>query len=154
MYTEDIPTPCQGKWPVLRSRGHYYLRHLSGHTLICHDQSNLLCPKSPSKLWPRFRSSMQSSTVFQPGSDQPIMPRFIIPAYLFISPFLIPFPHTFHVSDICFVSCSPSPIPDLNPKPQSLFHSTSHHISLVLFLFPLLFPTLCPFPMTLICSLR
>ena len=40
-----------------------------------------------------------------------------------------------------------------NPKPQTPSRSTSHHIPLVLFLFPLLFPTLCLFPTTLICSL-
>ena len=53
-----------------------------------------------------------------------------------------------------FVSCSPPPIPVPNPEPRTPFRSTLHRIPLVLFMFLLLFPTLCPFPMTLICSLR
>ena len=56
-----------------------------------------------------------------------------------------PVPHTFHVSDVRLFHVL---------RPRSPIHSTSHHIPLILFLFPLLFPTLCLFPMTLICSLR
>ena len=106
------------------------------------------------KLWPSFGSSTQSPTVLWPSLVWPIIPCFIISAHSFISPFLIPFPHAFHVSDIHFVSCPPPLIPVLNPFPCSPFHSTSHRIPLILFLFPLLFPTLCSFPMTLLCSLQ
>ena len=52
------------------------------------------------------------------------------------------------------IRCFPYPIPVPNPKPQTPFHSTLHCIPLVLFLFPLLFPTLCPFSSTLLCSFR
>ena len=89
-----------------------------------------LLPGSPSELWPSFGSSAQPSTVLQPGLVCPIIPHFIISAYSFISPFLIPFPHALHVSDIRFVSCSlPRPCSD----PRSPFHSTSHHVPLFYF---------------------
>ena len=113
----------------------------------------LLCPKSPSELQPSFRSGTQSPTVLRPSSFQPIIPCFMISAYSFISPFLIPFPHAFHVSDICLFH-----VPCTRPhsKPQTpipvLFHFASHSSCSILF--PLLFLTLCLFPMTLICSLR
>ena len=78
--------------------------------------------------------------------------------YHFCSFVHIPIPDPVPPCVSCFqylvVSHSPPPIPVLNPKPQTLFRFTSHHIPLVLFLFPLLFPTLCPFPMALICPLR
>ena len=54
-------------------------------------------PQSPSKLWLSFRSSTQLSTVLQSSLVQLPFPCFIILAYPFMSPFLIPFPHVFHV---------------------------------------------------------
>ena len=83
---------------------------------------------------------MQPPSVSQPCSVQPIIPCFIISVYSFLIPFL----HAFHVSDIRLFHVL---------RPRSLFHSTLHCIPLVLFLFPLLFPTLCPFPMNPACSL-
>ena len=100
----------------------------------------LLHPKSPSELRTSFGSGMQPPSVSRPSSVQPIIPCFIISVYSFLIPFL----HAFHVSDIRLFHV---------PHPRSLFHSTSHCIPLVLFLFPLLFPTLCPFPMNPACSL-
>ena len=137
-----------------------YLVENTHHNCCIHNSRNpsrgflshiLLCPKSPSELRPSFGSGVQPPTVLQPGSVRPIILCFIISAYSFISPSLILFPHAFHVPIfICFMF----PIPDPCSEPRTPFHSTPHHIPLVLFLFPLLFPTLCPFSMTLICSLR
>ena len=97
--------------------------------------ASLQCPKSPSE----FRPSL--------GSGVP---------FLFIRSYPHSDPVPPHISCFrySFVSCSLSPIPVPDPNPRSPFRSTLHHILLVLFLFPLLFPTLCLFPMTLICSLR
>ena len=97
--------------------------------------SALLHPKSPSELWPSFGSGVQPSTVLQPCLVCPIIPRFIISAYSFISPFLIPFPHAFHVSNIRFVSCSP-PQPRSDPRSPIpvLFYFASRPLVLFSFL--------------------
>ena len=77
--------------------------------------------------------------------------RRAISVYLFIFPFWSRSPtHFMFPIFVCFMF----PVPDPDPNPRSPFRSTLHHILLVLFLFPLLFPTLCLFPMTLICSLQ
>ena len=81
------------------------------------DGKAVLHPKSPSELQPSFGSDTQSPTVLQPSSVWPIIPCFIISAYSFISLFLIPFPHAFHVSNICLFHV---------PHPQTLFHFASH----------------------------
>ena len=80
------------------------------------------------------------------------LPRFIISAYSLIPPFLIPFPHVFHISNIHFVSCPPLQFPfqTPNPKPRSiLLHITS---PCSIFVSRLLCPNPCPFPSTLLCS--
>ena len=99
------------------------------HIASCYAPSHL-----PSSGW---ASDLACSLLRSPGLArfEPLPPRFIISAYSFISPFLVPFPHAFHVSNICLFSCSPSPIPLPNSDPWSLFHSTLHHIPLVLFCF-------------------
>ena len=69
-------------------------------------------------------------------------------------PFLIPFPHAFHVSDIHFVSCSPprSPFWTPNPKPHSDLLCITSPCSIFV---PMFFcPNPCPFPSTLLCSLQ
>ena len=97
------------------------------------DWKGLLCPKSPSELWPSFGSSAQPPMVLWPGSVWPIIPHFIIFAYSFISPFLIPFPHTFHVSNICLFHVPRPWSPFWPPIPNS--RPISLHIAYLLFYF-------------------
>ena len=105
--------------------------------------------QAPAELWiwhtvfyslPAWLGSAHYSPIYHfclfihiPVSD-PVPPHVLCFQYLFGYMFSIPDPHS-------------------KPKPWSPFCSTLHHIPLVLFLFPLLFLTLCSFPMTLICSL-
>ena len=119
-----------------------------------HSGGMCYAPKSPSELRPSFRSGAQPPTVLWPGSVRPIIPCFIIPAYSFISPFLIPFLHAFHVSDIRLVYVPHPRSPFRTPNPES--HSIPLRITFPLFYFHflLLIPILCLLSMTLICSLQ
>ena len=83
-------------------------------------------------------------------SSGPAWVRPIIPALS--SPLIRSYPCSWFRSPTCFMflifACF------MFPDPQSPSCSTSHRIPLILFLFPLLFPTLCTFSMTLTCSLQ
>ena len=136
---------------LLTSEIHGHPSNSFGLSLYIHN-TFLLRPKSPSELWPSFRSGTQPSTVLWPSSVRPITPPPLYHFCLFAHPpFLIPFPHTFHVSNIHLVSCSlpQTPFRTPNPKPQTPFHSTLHHVPLFYFhpyvfvRVPLLLPFLC-----------
>ena len=115
-------------------------------------QRQVLRPKSPSKLWLSFGSGMQSSMVFRPSSFRCIIPHFIILAYSFISPFLIQFPHVFHIPLLTLFHVPHPQTPFQTPNPKLCSIPPCIAFPLFYFCFQLLFPTLCPFSMTLICS--
>ena len=133
----------------------------TGHTLfICPASITIMINNqqlcyAPSHLPSSSRVSvLVCSLLWSSSLVQSITPCFIISAYSFISLFLIPFPHMFHVS-IFVLFHVPCPNPHSepqtpNPKPHSiLLHITSPCSIFV----PMLFcPNPCPFPSTLLCS--
>ena len=114
----------------------------------------MLCPKSPSELQLSFGSGTQPSTVFQPSSVRSVTPSFYHFCAFAHPPFLILFPHAFHVSNIHFVSCSPpqTPFQTPNPNPHSVLLHITSPCSIFVPMFFFLNP--CPLPSTLLCSFQ
>ena len=105
--------------------------------------------QAPAKLW--IRHTAFHGPLARLGSTHypPLLYYFCLFAH---PPFLIPFPHAFHVSDIRLVSCSPpqTPFRTPNPKPRSVLLCITSPCSIFV---PMFFcPNPCPFPLTLLCS--